>query len=64
MPEGEGLKGRSTQEKQQLSIGSSPIMPSFEGITRPKDALKYSSSSFLKQRSNGRNHSKWNNPLL
>jgi hypothetical protein len=49
MPGDEGLKGRRTHERQQLSIGSSPIMPWFEGINRPKDALNYSSSSFLKQ---------------
>jgi hypothetical protein len=64
MPEGEDLKGRRTHERQQLSIGLSPIMPWFEGITRPKDALKYSSSSFPQARFNGRNHSKWHNPLL
>lgn len=49
MPGDEGLKGRRTHESQQLSIGLSPIMPWFEGINRPKDALKYSSPSFLKQ---------------
>jgi hypothetical protein len=64
MPEGEDLKGRRTHERQQLSIGSSPIMPWFEGINRPKDALKIFFFFFPQARSNGRNHSKRNNPLL